>query len=359
MDPKQIFGMRVRQARQAAGLSLRKLQEKMQSVVSHAQLAKYENGLDVPSSGALLALCSSLSCSPDQLFRPVRVGVDSIQFRKKSQWSKVREKAVKALVQDGVDRYFELEELVGVEAKSLKPLHLRCGNPEQAEEAAEEVRKSWKLGNNPIANVVELLEESHVKVQEVEADKCFDGCSGWGSAGDVRFPVIVLANWMNEDLARKRFTAAHELGHLVMDLAGLDPKETEKACHRFAGAFLLPRAALYSQLGRHRTQIEWKELAVLKQEYGISMGASLHRLHDLGMISDAVNKKMSIVRNCKGWKTSEPYAYAGSEECFRFRQLLYRGLAEEKLSLSKAAELARKPVEEIQDELSTGSEGSA
>jgi Zn-dependent peptidase ImmA (M78 family) len=122
---------------------------------------------------------------------------------------------------------------------------------------------------------------------------------------------------------------------------------------------LLPRAALYSQLGRHRTQIEWKELAVLKQEYGISMGASLHRLHDLGMISDAVNKSMSIVRSCKGWKTSEPYAYAGSEECFRFRQLLYRGLAEEKLSLSKAAELSRKPVEEIQDELSTGSEGPA
>jgi Zn-dependent peptidase ImmA (M78 family) len=253
-----------------------------------------------------------------------------------------------------MDRYFELEELMGVQAKLLKPSCLRCDSPEKAEDAAEKVRESWKLGNNPIANVVELLEECHIKVQQVEVDKDFDGCSGWGSAGEERFPVIVLANWLNADLARKRFTAAHELGHLVMDLSGLDDKATERACHRFAGAFLLPRAALFAQLGRHRKHIEWKELAVLKQEYGISMGASLHRLHDLDMISDAVNKTMSIARSCKGWKTSEPYAFAGSEECFRFRQLLYRGVAEEKFSLSKAAELAGKPVEALQDELSTG-----
>lgn len=354
MAPKQIFGLRVRQAREAAGLSLRKLQERMESRVSHAQLAKYENGQDVPSSGVLLALCSALSCTPDQLFRPVRVGVDSIEFRKKSKWPKSREKAVKALVQNSVDRYFELEELVGIESKPLKPVRLPCSGIEDAEQIAEEVRKHWKLGDNPVSNLVELLEESHVKVQQIEADEEFDGCSGWGVAGKSRFPVMVLANRLNNDLARKRFTAAHELGHLVMEVSG---QEAEDACYRFAAAFLLPKNALFSQLGKHRNHIEWKELAVLKQEYGISMAASLRRLRELGVISAAVYKAMQEVRVSNDWKLKEPFPYNGTEECFRFRQLLYRGLAEEKISLSKAAELAGMSIEALQEELSTTAGG--
>ena len=55
----------------------------------------------------------------------------------------------------------------------------------------------------------------------------------------------------------------------------------------------------------------------------------------------------------KGWHAQEPYPYEGSERCFRFSQLLYRGLAEGKISLSKAAELADTTVERLQAELST------
>ena len=90
---------------------------------------------------------------------------------------------------------------------------------------------------------------------------------------------------------------------------------------------------------------------MLKQEYGISMAAVLHRIHDLGIISDALAKRMSIERSQRGWRKHEPGAYAGVEEGFRFRQLLYRALAEEKISLTKAAELADEPVEGLQKEL--------
>ena len=353
MELKQVFGMRLRQSREALGFSLRGLEERMGAIVTYAQLSKYENGLDIPSSGVLVALCNALSCSPDALFRPVRVDVGAIEFRKKTRLSKTSEKSVKAVVQSGVDRYFELEEIVGISSKPLAPTSLNVSNPEDAEQAATHVRKEWGLGDNPISNVVELLEESHVKIQQIDADEGFDGCSGWGSAGGARFPVIVLSARLNDDLTRKRFTASHELGHLLMEVSQLPPKDTEKACHRFAGAFLLPKDAVYSQLGKRRSRVEWKELAVLKQEYGISMAASLHRLHDLGVISDATYKSMSIQRNIKGWHTQEPYPYKGAERCFRFSQLLYHGLAEGKLSLSKAAELADTTVERLQAELST------
>lgn len=356
---KEIFGTRLRQAREAEGLSLRKLEEKLGKAVTHAQLAKYEKGIDMPSSATLLALCRSLACTPDQLFRPLHVGVSGIEFRKRKRWPKNKEKAAQAKVQNGVDRYFELEELVGIEPVGLQPLGLPCRSADAAEMAAEQTRKSWGLGQNPVANVVELLEERHVKVQEIESDAQFDGCSGWGKAGTTEFPVIVLANWLNGDLPRKRFTASHELGHLVMDISGLDNKAAESACNRFAGAFLLPQEALFSQLGRHRSRVEWKELAILKKEYGISMAAALHRIHDLGIISDAIAKRMSIERSKRGWRTKEPGEYAGSEECFRFRQILYRGVAEGKISLTKAAELANEPVDAFQRGLGIAAEGTA
>lgn len=351
MNTKKAFGIRLRQAREAAGLSLRKLQGALDDAVTYAQLAKYEKGVDCPSSKVLLALCATLSCTPDQLFRPIHVGVDGIAFRKKGRWTQLKEKAVNARVRESVDRYFELESLVGVPPRPFGPTGLSCKNEDDAERAAVRVRNEWGLGGNPIANLVELMEERQVKIQEVEADTGFDGCSGWGDVGCARFPVIVLGAWMNDDLARKRFTSAHELGHLVMDVGALEGRAAEAACHRFAGAFLLPKDDLFAQFGQHRMRVEWQELAVLKQEYGVSMAAVLHRIHDLGIISDAVYKRMSIERNTRGWRTQEPVKYVGLETCLRFRQLLYRALAEEKVSLSKAAELAGQSVEDLQSEL--------
>ncbi len=51
MELKQVFGMRLRQSREASGYSLRGLESRMGAVVTYAQLSKYENGLDIPSSG--------------------------------------------------------------------------------------------------------------------------------------------------------------------------------------------------------------------------------------------------------------------------------------------------------------------
>lgn len=62
---------------------------------------------------------------------------------------------------------------------------------------------------------------------------------------------------------------------------------------------------------------------------------------------------------CRGWRKQEPGEYAGSEECFRFRQILYRGVAEGEISLTKAAELADESVEALQRELGAATGGTA
>ena len=63
MDTKEVLGERLKQMREANGLSLRKMQEQLGSVVSHTQLSKYEDGRDMPSS-PVLALPVDCRLSP-------------------------------------------------------------------------------------------------------------------------------------------------------------------------------------------------------------------------------------------------------------------------------------------------------
>ena len=73
-------------------------------------------------------------------------------------------------------------------------------------------------------------------------------------------PVIVINahDWSE----RKRFNLAHELGHLVLDV---DPSlDSEKAAHRFAGAFLMPAESMWNVVGKHRTHMSLVELLRLK-----------------------------------------------------------------------------------------------
>ncbi len=79
--------------------------------------------------------------------------------------------------------------------------------------------------------------------------QAFDGLSGWA---DERIPIIVVNKYFT--IERKRFTALHELGHLLLNFAEeLDPKFIEKLCQRFAGAILIPRETFFNELGDYRS----------------------------------------------------------------------------------------------------------
>ena len=59
----------------------------------------------------------------------------------------------------------------------------------------------------------------------------------------------------------------------------------EKAAHRFAGAFLMPAEALWSEVGKRRTSVGWDEFFKFKQLFGASVQALTYRCKDLGMFN--------------------------------------------------------------------------
>ena len=138
---------------------------------------------------------------------------------------------------------------------------------------------------------------------------------------------------------RKRLTALHELGHLVMKLPeGLSHKQKESLCYRFAGAMLLPAVAMRTRLGTKRPDgISFPERIGIKEDWGISIAALMRRAADLGIISPGQLKSFHFTN--QKHRKQEPGHWEGSEKADRFEQLVYRAASQELITRAKAAEL--------------------
>ena len=334
-----MIGQRLYRARKAAGLSLRDLGARVG--LTHAAIKKYEDELATPRSITLLKLARALNVRTEYFFRPETVALDRIEYRKRSSLPKKRLEAIAHEVIDQIERRIELENLFP--SPPVLPFALVQGLPElvsdiaQIEDAAEAVRKAWDLGYDPIPDLIDVLETHGIRVFmiEVNADPKFNGLA----ASVNHMPVIVVgSNWPGD---RQRFTLAHELGHLMLGDRLADDINEEIACNRFAGAFLIPRQSVTQELGAHRNYIEPKELALLKEEFGLSMSAILYRARDLGIVSTAWRDDQAKMFRIKGWHLTEPGKPYPPEEAHVFEQLVFHALGEDYIGESKAAELMK------------------
>ena len=157
---------------------------------------------------------------------------------------------------------------------------------EDIEDVALAVRQSWRLGIDAIGDLIGLLESHGILVITTDSEHA-DKIDGLQVTVEGVPVVVVSTAWPG---CRQRFTLAHELGHLILhDLLPSDMDE-EKACNRFAGAFLYPRDSVLASFGKERHGLNWKELDLLKHEFGISMSAIMFRCKDLGILNESVYK---------------------------------------------------------------------
>ena len=349
----KYFAERLKSARLMNGLSLQGLADRINNKVTKQAISKYEQGQVIPDSEMISLLSESLQVRPDYFYSDTGVNFGEIEFRKLKRYSAKEKARIIEITRDILRRYIELEEILGIQTQLDNPLkHFSVSKyhaQQEVEQAADELRKAWKLGCDPIANVIELLEDNHIKVIEIESTVELDGFSTYIND---KVPVIVLnRNKLDNNPDRKRWTALHELGHLLLeDLSNFPEKDKEKLCHYFAGALLFPEEAVKAELGERRTRLSFHELGALKQQYGISMQAIVYRSKDLDIISDNYYKQFFFMFSQMGYKKEEPYKYQGYEKSNRFSQLLFRALAEEVISMSKAASLNNQKLAEFRKE---------
>jgi Zn-dependent peptidase ImmA (M78 family)/DNA-binding XRE family transcriptional regulator len=345
----QLFAERLKSARSMNGLSLQDLADKLGNRVSRQALHKYEKGEVLPDSEMTTLLSEILNVRPEYFYREIRVELGEIEFRKLKKVPAKEENRIIEQVKDYLSRYLELEEIVGITSKYANPLEgwPEINDFEGVEKAAQKVREYWNMGSDPISNSIELLEDNHIKVIDIEAGDGFDGMQ---TIVNGNVPVIAINVHRVKKDDRKRFTAMHELGHLLLPIKHLPENKKEILCHQFAAAMLFPAKSAKNELGEHRNKLMVQELGVLKQQYGISIQAIAMRAKDLGIISDNYCRQFFFFINQMGWKVDEPIEYSGVEKSNRFDQLLFRALAEEQISISKAAALKNQKLAEFRNQ---------
>lgn len=336
-----MIGARLKVARGASGLSLRALEDKIDRAVSAQAIGKYERDEAMPGSTTLIALARALEVSVDYLLADDDIVLEGVEFRKKALSARKAEERVKALLLRDVERYLVVEELLGLPSvnwdRPRDGAYPVVTDVAEADRAARGLRTVWGLGSDPIPSLVELLEERGIKVLMVDVDD-IDGLTARVRRRGGRAAPVVVVNPSHTG-ERQRFTLAHELAHLVLDVAR--KLEEERAAHRFAGAFLMPAELLWSEVGKHRTSISIGELVDLKVLFGASVQAVTHRCKDLGIIGPTLYADLFREFRQRGWRTA-PYPEPEPlqpEKPKRFERLCLRALAEDAVSESRAAEL--------------------
>ena len=360
-----MFGERLRLARKKAGYSLRGLAEALAREVSAQAIGKYERGEMMPSSGVLMRLARVLDVSLEYLLSEQVEGLEGVEFRKLSGTSARDRAQVDAEVIDRLERYLAVEDILEVDsgAWSVPPCGDRLlGRVEDGEILAQDLRRDWKLGIDPIPDMTALLEDRGIKVLVIPLPERVSGltCLVRRPKCKAKLPVIVVNQ--RDTLERRRLTLAHELAHRLID--SVSPVDHEKAAMVFAGAFLVARDHLVREIGEHRKALGYRELVQLKRMYRVSAAALLVRLKEVDVISEST-LVYAFQTFAHGWRKvePEPIETPGEEGTYeiprRFERLCYWALAEGLIALNKAAELLRQPLAAIEEGLKGPAEGDA
>ena len=321
--------------------------------VSKQAISKYEAGKMMPNSTVLTALATALDVEPDYFFRPFTFDLNEfkVSFRKKSNTSAKDVNALKVQIQDEVERYLEVEEILGKEKNAiLQTDGEQLSTPAQMQEQAKRLRDEWHLGYDAIGNVQDVLEEHGIKVICTEAPSGFDGVSGIVNGKD----CIVVLNKNQSHVERRRFTTMHALGHLLFDKRfspTLTLREKEKLCDAFANEMLLPSIVVKTVFSPGE-KISTYEVRRLQVVYGISFDAIMHKLHDLGIINDSKYKTYCIRKNHDdAWKQFVEATYYQEGFSTKFETMVYAAAAKDLISTSKAANLLHSSVSTVRKHL--------
>jgi Zn-dependent peptidase ImmA (M78 family) len=384
-----MIGDRIKQARIASAMTQDEVVAALAALgqtLTKAGLSKYERGGSVPKPVTLRALGRILGVPADFFVedgQAKRVKVEWLAFRKPSRLTLAEEERIKTLASAQVEAFVSLRQALEPNRTWPRVPRIKVASLADAEAAAERLRERWRLGDAPIESVTRVIEDAGGVVVELDAqgrrraavkgsgakraggaksggkvavharaEPGFDGLSGWAEGST---PVVVVSAAASDD--RRRFSLAHELGHLCMDVGEVDSrtdgdsgaKAVEKLAHRFAAAFLVPSATARRELGERRRHLDMRELTILKVKHGLSMQAWIYRATDLGIIDPAHSRSLFAAFSARGWRKDEPVDFDGHERPIRLRQLTVRAHAEGMLTSAQAKRICPDAAEDCVD----------
>ncbi|HJJ33171.1 MAG TPA: XRE family transcriptional regulator [Methanocorpusculum sp.] len=332
------FGIRVKQARMFAGLSQQELADL--TGVEKMTVSKYESGKICPNSTHLIALSKALNVPVDYFFRKIRVSLTAEpRYRMVNPHRKLPKKELDRIVaqtEECLEKRADILDILRINEREADITHLRTSIRkyyfhEDIENLAENVRSAWKLGSDPIENLMSVTENNGFKIVLVNGPEDFEAAVFMDENIGT---VICLRRGAPKE--RQRFSLAHELGHVFINHTDHDP---EAEANNFAAALLIPKASIIEDTGVKRNNIEPEELLLLRKKYGVSVPSILARMETLGIITAQVKKDTERRFNASGIGKRSKQEMFDSEEPRMVKLLVMRAVAEGIITSNKGREL--------------------
>lgn len=353
---KEIIAANILRYRKSVGLSQEQLAE--QASVTRQSINNYENAKTLPDSKILSALARVLGVTLDELLRPPSEGLLNFRFRAHGSFDKNPQFAAQVL--RILQTYHALEQAVGLPTYTPEstPCHQVEGNEKRIQGIAALFRHRLGLGEAPIANLFQSVEEIGLKV--IRQPIPIKGFFGVSACSDIE-GAFVLVNTHNITIERQLFTLAHEIGHLIFHRveyqdtlvesgSKTEEKAREKVADYFASHLLVPQAEF------DRMYTLTQDVVKLKRHFRVSYLVILNRLAMMGII-DFAQEKAKICAIYQKQHHGEslqnsmelPPAIGIEEypENERYECLIWQCLKMGKISEIKAAELLNLTVEKL------------
>jgi Zn-dependent peptidase ImmA (M78 family)/transcriptional regulator with XRE-family HTH domain len=278
--------------------------------------------------------------------RPAAIPLDSLRFRKLASASKITTRRIHAFYGES---YRVADTLLAAGKYPYAPLPYTAKDElsdEDIEEYAGLARQALRLApDKPIPHLTRALERAGIAVAPFVLND-FDtgelgsaghhfGVSYWGGIGE----TALIGYFPGEQGDRDRFTMGHELGHLVLHTFRPHAADAEDEANRFAGALLLPRDRILSDVS---DRLSLEGYARLKATWGTSIQAIIMRSSLLGAIGDVRKRSLFVQLSQRGWRKQEP-VLVGQEKTLLLWRLLSNQFGDRPY-LTASDELAIHPV---------------
>lgn len=304
-------GSRLREVREVRQLQQLSLAEILG--VTPQAISNYERGKSTPSPEILSRLANVLNVPSSFFVMPPReLSQRTVFYRSMSAATKAARDRAEHRASWLGDITCYVSEFVDLPQVNIPNMHppedpLQLGS-EDIEQVAVDARLHWRMRDQPIGDMVTLLENQGVVVgRDRLGAATLDSLSEYNE--EAHRPVVLIGTDKGT-AARWRFDAAHELGHLILHrnldrrrLRNLaDHKEVELQAHRFAGAFLLPRDSFADEL----FGASLDAMLALKPRWRTSIAMMIMRARQTRLIDEVMEKRLWINYSRRGWRRNEP-----------------------------------------------------
>ena len=290
----KIIPSRITEAREARAKSMEDLAGSIG--VTRQSISKYERGIVSPSPEMLQAISRCLDFPPEFFYKSEmenNAGSSPLFFRSKSNIAKKVKTACKYQIKWTDEIKKQLEMYVDFVARDIPTIDKNYEGLsfEEIEELALNLRKRWGINDDPINDLIGLLENNGVIVTQFATNtfcdfKGIDAFSCWRDG-----TPYILYHSIPKSAVRTRFSILHELGHLIMHSSITEDDSIHKEivdvadmqADRFAAAFLLPATSFPEDI-RSTSLVS---LEIVKRKWGAAMSTIIKRCKTLELLTES------------------------------------------------------------------------